>query len=270
MLKSGLSIVGIGLLVTGVVEGFRLGGFYESVELRAYDWMLRRRSVKPVDPRILVVGINETDLQALKRVTPDDGTLARALGKLQAMGPRVIGVDLYRDLPQAPGTKALQQAFGADNLIAITRLGVGVNERVPPPPGVSEERIGFNNLVIDYDSVVRRNLLVAEHTPSFSLSLALQYLDREKITSEQSPVNPDWMRLGRTDLVPLRSTDGGYQKADVAGYQMLLNYRADGRIARRVSLSQVLRGELEADWVKDKVVLIGNTATSGKDFLYAI
>ncbi len=268
VVKSALAIGAISLAVTGIVGGLRLGGFYEPVELRAYDWMLRRRASRPVDPRILVVGIEESDLQDLKRVTPDDGTLARALAKIQALKPRVIGVDLYRDLPQAPGTGALNQQFRAENLIAITRLGEGINERVPPPKAVAEERIGFNNLAIDNDSVVRRNLLVAENIPSFSLTLALQYLDKEGLTSEQSAVHPDWMKLGRTDLVPLRSTDGGYQKADVAGYQVLLNYRTNGPIAHRVSLGQVLRGEVEERWVKDRVVLIGNTAMSGKDFFY--
>lgn len=268
MSKSALSIVGIGLCMTGVVEGLRLGGFYEPVELRAYDWMLRRRATKPVDPRILVVGINEVDLQALQRITPDDATLAKALEKIQALGPRVVGIDLYRDLPQAPGTKALQRQLGAKNLIAITRLGSGVNEHVPPPAAVNAEQIGFNNLVIDGDSVVRRNLLVAENMPSFGLTIALQYLNQENIGSTPSALNPEWMKLGKVDLIPLQSTHGGYQKADVAGYQVMLNYRTDGPIAHKVSLSQVLRGELKEDWVKDRIVLIGNTAISGKDFFY--
>ncbi len=261
VVKAGLSIGGISLAMTLMVGG--LGRFLEAGELRSYDWMLRHRVTRSLDSRILVVGIDEMDLQALHRVTPDDETLAKALAEIQRLGPRVVGLDLYRDLPQAPGRKALDRQLAMPNLIAITRLGRGVDERVPAPDVVTAERVGFNNLVIDNDGVVRRNLLVAQDYPSFGLLTALQYLEKDGIGSQPSGLNPDWIKLGETDLMPLNPA-----KVGTEGYQILLDYRTMGPIARKVSLRQVLRGEVPADWVRDKIVLIGNTATGGKDFFY--
>ena len=63
---------------------------------------------------------------------------------------------------------------------------------------------------------------------------------------------------------------GGYQQADTGGYQILLNYRSfqnsPGEIAPKVTLTDVLRGKVNAEQVKDRIVLIGTTAQSFRDY----
>jgi len=260
------------LTVTGLVLGLRQVGGVEPLELRIYDRMVRLRAADASDPRLLVVEITEEDIQALQRPTPSDETLARAIAQLQQLQPRVIGLDLHRDVPQEPGHAQLQTQLQAPNLVAITKLGESAGDRIPPPPGLPAERIGFNDFVIDRDGVIRRSLLFAHtnretHT-SLSLRLAIAYLQPSGIRPRHSPENPDDLQLGASIFLPLQANSGAYQRLDSSGYQTLLDYRARQHPARRVSLSQVLSQEFQPEWVRDKIVLIGTTAPSGKDLFY--
>ena len=45
----------------------------------------------------------------------------------------------------------------------------------------------------------------------------------------------------------------------------MLKYRSAKEVARQVSIRQVLNGEIDPRWVKDKIVLIGTTAPSTRD-----
>lgn len=271
--QRGWKVVAIAsIAVTGLCLGLRSLGSFQPLELAAYDALMRLRPSLGVDPRLLVVEITEEDLRQLQRSTPSDQTIATAIAQLQQYQPRVIGVDLYREVPQAPGQEALKTQFDAENVIVITEIGPGSNLRIPPPAGVPAERVGFNDLVVDADQVVRRNLMFAslqdETLYSFALRVALEYLASEGILPRNSQANPNNLQLGETIFQPLEATSGGYARLDAQGYQALLDYRAPDQAARRVTLSEVLAGQFEPDWVRDKAVLIGTTASSSKDLFY--
>lgn len=76
------------------------------------------------------------------------------------------------------------------------------------------------------------------------------------------------MQLGQSIFTPLQPNDGGYVGADTAGYQIMLNYRGDQRAVTWVPLEDVLNGRVAPALIRDRVVLIGNIAESGKDFFY--
>ncbi|MCU0565030.1 MAG: adenylate/guanylate cyclase domain-containing protein [Oculatellaceae cyanobacterium Prado106] len=255
------------LTTVGLTLGLKHFGLLESLELRAYDAFVRLRADQGTDPRLLIVAITEDDLRQQQRSTMTDQTIAQVLQNLEQYQPRSIGLDLYRDLPQEPGNAALREALKSPNIITIKKLGNTESDTIPAPPGVPEERISINDLLIDPDGVIRRSLLFGKTYPAFALGLAFQYLEAEGIVPQASPQNPDDMQLGAATFVSLAADSGGYQYNDVRGYQMLLDYRTR-RIARQVTLTEVLEGKLKPEWVKDKVVLIGTTAPSGKDLFY--
>ena len=272
-LRRGVSVIAIAsLAVTGLGAGLRQLGVLESFELAAYDQMMRLRPALDPDPRLLVVGITEADLRTLQRSTPSDQTIAQAIAQLQQYNPRVIGVDLYREVPQEPGREALLEQLAAPNLVAIAEMGTGDTLHIPPPPEVPLDRVGFNDLVLDPDRFIRRNLMFASFQDqvmySFSLRLALAYLEAEGIQPQNSDRHPEAMQLANTLFLPITSHSGGYQTIDAEGYQILLDYRSPSQAARQVSLTQVLEGQIEPEWVQGKVVLIGTIAPSGKDLFY--
>ncbi|MGG6297653.1 CHASE2 domain-containing protein [Leptolyngbya sp. AN02str] len=271
-LQEGLKTVAIAsLAVSGLFVGARYLGWTESWELAAYDQLVRLQPEQPPDPRLLVVGITEADLQALQRATPSDASIAEAIANLQLLQPRLIGLDLLRDLPQDPGREQLLQQFAANNVIAITQIGNTTTNQVPPPPGVPDQQVGFNDLTLDADNVVRRNLMFATvgDTPmySFSARLALQYLAKANMTPQDSQENPGTMVVGDRTFPPLEATFGGYQPTDAQGYQIMLRYRSN-QPAEMVSLSDVLSGTLTPEQVSDRIILIGTTAPSAKDLFY--
>lgn len=255
------------VLTLGLVLGVRQLGWLEAAEVAVYDQMVRLRSPLPPDPRLLVVGITEADIQAHGWPIPDP-VLAQLLATLQAQQARLIGLDILRDQSQdADFLKQIQ----ADNVIVITTLGDLATTQVAPPPGVEPEQVGFNDLVVDKDNVVRRNFLLGWIEPdltvySLSFQLAKAYLLQEGII----PSEPDHrlhFQWGQANFQPLQSTSGGYRHVDAGGYQLLLNYRNYKQGARLVSLGEVLAGDVDPSWIRDKVVLIGTTAPSGKDLL---
>jgi adenylate cyclase len=259
----------IPVLLSGAIALLNLAavrlGTFEPLELRVYDWMMRSRSNLEPDPRLLIVGITESDLRKLKSVTVSDRTLAEALRTLQQHQPRVIGLDLYRDLPEGIGQAQLKQQFQADNVITIHRIGDQMQDTIPAPLGIPPERTGFNDVIVDSDGVIRRSLIFAGQETSFALQIAFTYLEKENILPEESPIYSGILKLGQSTFLPLEFNSGAYRTVDSKGHQILLNYRGS-QVARHVSLTELLDGKVEPNWIKDKIVLIGNVAVSGKDF----
>jgi CHASE2 domain-containing sensor protein len=254
--------------VTAILLGLRHLGGLQSLELMAFDYLVRLRSAHTApDSRLLIVTITEQDIRNQNRWPLSDEVVAQLLNKLQSLQPAAIGLDLYRDIPVEPGRSALVAQLKQPNLIVIQNINPVIG--TPAPDGVPEERIGFNDLAIDPDNIVRRNILFAENEEgtmfSFSLSLALTYLERQGISLQYSLIYPGLPQLGQAVFLPLTENSGGYQRIDADGYQILLNYRSPHNVARQVSLTQVLEGTLDPSWVKGKIVLIGSTAPSLKD-----
>lgn len=262
------------LCVTVVVLLIRQLGGWVPLELWIYDRWMQHQPQQPPDKRLLVVQITEADLMALQQTTPGDATLAQLIKTLQTHDPQVIGLDLYRDIPQGNGQMQLLEQLSADNVIAIRQLGNTPSEQIPAPRGVPPERIGFNDFPVDSDGVVRRNLLLAStDLPSdtavlysFSLRLALAYLKPRNILPLASDANPDYLDLNGTTYVPLRPNFGGYRRVDDGGYQIMLQYRGAQRVIPSLSLGEVLSGQFEAELIRDRIVIIGTTAASAKDF----
>jgi CHASE2 domain-containing sensor protein len=262
-----LVIGAIGLLTTGLVGGLRQLGALQPLELAVYDRMVQTIPDPTPDPRLLVVGITEADIQSLNRFPLSDRTYAQAIHQLQRYRPRAIGLDIYRDIPQEPGRAELLSELKAPNIIAITNLGDPIT---PAPPNVPSDRVGFNDAVLDADNVVRRNLLIADVADktyfSFAFRLALLYLAPENIKLQGSPSDPQIPQLGKMILTPLNQDFGGYHNLDNPGYQIMLKYR--GRtVAEQVNLSTVLKGQIKPEQVSDRVVLIGTVAPSAKDIV---
>lgn len=256
-----------GLTMIGLLLGLRQVGGFQRLELVIYDQMVRLRPVEPPDPRLVIVAITEQDIRWLKQWPASDRVLARCLRQLQRHQPKIIGLDLFRDVPIADGTAELRQELQRPNVIGVNYLGTSVLDAIPAPPGIPPERVGFSDIVIDPDGVVRRNLMFAADSntvfTSFATQVALHYL--EDMGSETAA---GAFQLRGQVFEQLQPTAGGYQTIDAAGYQLLLNYRSPDAPAHVVTLTQVLADTVNPDWIRDRVVLIGVTAPSLKDMFF--
>lgn len=262
LMAPGLTVMTIALNLTGCLQ---------PLEWTVIDQFFRLRPVEPPDPRIVIVTVDDHDITSLGHWPISDEILAQLLLKLNAQQPRVVGLDLYRDLPVQTGYDRLVAVFRSmPNLIGVQkRFG---ERQVPPPPALDPQQVAIADLVIDADGTVRRALLsgVDEQTQALCLGLgakaALDYLDTEQIHLEAVNASRMIYRLGKATFIPFQSHDGGYVNADARGYQILLNFRGDQSQFRSISITNVLQGNVPANYFRNRIVLIGSTAESTKDF----
>ena len=263
-----VSVVLVSLGVAGGVIGLNHLGSLQGLELGAFDQMVRWQPEVAPDSRLLVVGITESDIHNQKQWPLSDRTIAQLLKKLQQYQPKVIGLDIYRDIPYPPGHEQLRASLEAENLIAIMKADSGANPGVPPPPGIPKERIGFNDLVVDPDNVIRRNLIYvqqgSEEFYSFALRVSLKYLAERPFKFQ---VKPNSVQIGDAVLPDLQAKAGAYQieTSETAGWQILLKYNSAKPIAPQISLTDALEGKFAPSLVRGKIVLIGTVAPSAKD-----
>jgi adenylate cyclase len=157
------------------VAWLRALGTLETVELAAYDWLVRCQPALSTTNRDLVlIEITEADIRGLGQWPLTDETLARALEILAGARPGSIGIDLYRDIPVPPGTERLDRILSAaPNVIVVTKFGDG---GVRAPPAVQDpDRIAFNDVLVDPDGTVRRGLLFLDDGENVYYSLSLDW-----------------------------------------------------------------------------------------------
>jgi CHASE2 domain-containing sensor protein len=272
--KLGLNkpIFGLSLAIASLIVVIRQVGGLEGVELAAYDGLVRLQPDRGADPRLLVVAITEEDFRNLGKSPPiDDRTLDKVLNNIAKHQPRAIGLDIYRDLPVEPGHIELET-----NLQVSTDLVPICNARdnIAPPPSVPSSRLGFSDVVLDGDRVVRRNLLFITPNPeskclanySLGTQLARFYLEKQGIKWERTA--QEELKVGSVLFQPIVNDTGAYRNVDARGYQILLQYRSPNTVARQVTLTEVLQDKIDPNLVKDRIVLIGTTAASSNDFFY--
>ncbi|NJK51396.1 CHASE2 domain-containing protein [Candidatus Gracilibacteria bacterium] len=258
---------------TGLIIAIRLIGWLQPLEWTTLDLFFRLRPLEPRDERIVIVGMEEKDIQKLKQWPISDRDLARLITKIKEQKPRVIGLDIYRDIPVEPGHEELLEVFKTTpNLIGIEKvIGDQFYSTINPPPVLEKlGQVSSSDIILDGDGVLRRAFLFPmapgkENLPSLGLAVALKYLEKDNTV----PVASDdggWMKLKKTVFYPFNSNDGGYRNADAGGYQILLNYRGSAQSFQKISFTDVLEGHFDPNLMRDRIILVGSQATSIKDY----
>lgn len=284
VIKMGQPVMLTSLAVMGLTVGLRAVGVFERSELAFYDQFIRFQSDRPPDERVVVVGINEVDLQTLQEWPISDLTMARLLEALQAYQPRVIGVDVLRDIPTGEGRDALIQQLQQPNVIVVCKVADTNEPGVPPPAELPRESVVFSDLVVDPGGILRRSLLFLNPPPpaspsvpthacntpdtlvSLSFGSALKYLEAANISSSFNEKNQ--LQIGSTLFPPITPNFGSYQTADAGGYQIMLRYRAEENSVPIINVMDVLNGQVTEEMLRDRIVLIGYTTPLAKDDFY--
>ncbi len=251
------------VLIACLVMCLRWQGKLQTLELNAFDHLMRQQPVIGRDKKLLVVGVTEDDIARLDQPDEETGqglrslsdrTLDRLVERLQEHQPRVIGLDIFHpwdvDEEKYPNLKASLRT-GSLTTVCHFPTTQGDPRRIQAPQDAHEDSIGFANVVPDEDEVIRRHLMLGKVTDinlckrvnnvlSFSLRLALSYLGPEGITrgdrsEHRSPDKvtdqPIILNYGYTTvkLHPFNHHAGGYHKANLASefekFQVVINYR---------------------------------------------
>ncbi|MEB3351660.1 MAG: adenylate/guanylate cyclase domain-containing protein [Cyanobacteriota bacterium] len=245
-----------GLAVLAVLHQARLA---ETLNLALYDRALRSRPA-PSGARtpIRLITIDDTDLRQLGWPLADR-VLVQAIERLQAAGVGAIGLDLYRDLGVDPGRAALRRLAATPGpLVSVGSLIDGV----APIPTSPAARRAYNDLLLDGDGVVRRDLLHVRGQPADRVALPMRLLE----VWRGQAISPLRARLERqaAALPRLDPQAGGYSGLDDAGLQLLLPFQRPGSYPSW-SLRALRAGQVPPAALRGSIVLIGSTAPSLRD-----
>jgi CHASE2 domain-containing sensor protein len=267
------------IFITLLVVGLRTLGWLQSWELHAYDHMTRMlQNTTDISQRVLAITIDDRDLDYQQKHgirsegSISDAALLQLLTKLEPHQPAVIGFDIMHDFPFSSGLEAYFTRN--NNFVAICRADIPESDLpgVLPPSNLSEDKLGFINFPLDYDGVLRRQLLgmgsdgFCPSPYSFSFKIAEQYLNQTEKGGFRSARDENFYYLHHATFKELDQKSGGYQLpiGEDGGFQILTDYKNEK--IPRIPLREVLsmkedrfRGQIE-----DKIMLIG-VDTPGKD-----
>ncbi|MEC7897104.1 MAG: CHASE2 domain-containing protein, partial [Cyanobacteriota bacterium] len=247
------------LAALGILVLLRSTGLAQTLDLLVYDLITSQRSEgSGQDQPITLVGIDESDIQRFGWPI-DDGIFCDAFDELNAKGVTAIGFDIYRDQGVGAEQQCLRDRFrGQPTLVSIFNVAAGI----AAVPGTPIERQSYNDLSLDADGVVRRDLVHVTGQDEATVAFPLRVL--EVATGDRSL--RDALDAG-TNPGPWLSADGGgyHNEIDAGlGLQRLLRFR-EPRSYATYTLGEVVDGAVPEDILRDRVVLIGSTAPSLRD-----
>ncbi len=121
------------------------------------------------------------------------------------------------------------------------------------PLSEAAENSGYFNAFPDTDGAIRWAPLVIKFRDNFysslSLSLLVQYLDWPMLSLNMAEFGVDGIKAGDIDI-----------PTDESG-RILINYLGPAKTFPHYSISDVMKGRLSPDVFRDKIVLVGATAT---------
>ena len=252
---------GASVATTLLIIAMRSLGWLQTWEWQSFDQLMRLRPDETVDQRLLIVAATPKDINQYGYPLPDN-IWENVIAKLNESQPRVMGLAFFRTQVE---DEFINQLKNNDHLVALCQYPEPQNPNKPgiqPPPDVPISRLGFSDVLLDQDHVLRRHLMLMkpyqDHPchpeTAFSLRLALNYLAVEGMQFED---HIDWIKIGETVFPNLSLQPGIYhhKRENLAGFQTILNYRPT--VAEVVTVSQVLQGQVSSELIKDRIILIG-------------
>ncbi len=301
-----LLAIGSSIGVTVLIMGVRYLGMLQAWELTAFDTLIRSRPLaEEADRRLLIVTITEADIQAQKQAQEDmrggslsDRSLTKLLNKLASAEPIAIGLDIYRDnsIDRQVAAKLQSADLPIVTICKISEPDAQDPGVASPPGAIDRLSVGFSDIPQDPDRSIRRHYLFLDpssipNSPcqaqyGLSTLLALRYLSTKGIGFQPilAPADPNrWTGVKLVDLqhphvnkltfplLPdrLAASIGAYQHITTSG-QIILNYRATKDptdIAPQITMTDLLADKISAAQIKNRIVLIGTTAPSFKDYV---
>ena len=238
----------------------------ERLNLLAYDLAVQLRPAPSgASTAVRIIGIDEADLHRYGPVVPDR-LLADAVERLDRIGVRAIGLDMFCGQPVGEGWQRLRRLAATNPRLVSITFELDGKQAIP---GTPINRQGYADIYTDpQDGLVRRDLLhITGRQQQGKASLPMRMV---QIATGQSQLLQT-LEQHPARLADLQPGAGGYlPEANVSapGYlQRMLPFHQPGSFPR-MSLTSLLDEKLSPSQVKQlrgNLVLIGVVAPSSKD-----
>jgi adenylate cyclase len=247
--------------MTGVASGL------DRVENLTLDWRFLLAGARPAPPGVVIVAIDDQTLSEAEGHALSRKTLARLVRAIANFHPRAAALDIAFPDSKGEGEDAEFAEALKSTPSVVASIGIfGEGERsggepqsgnlalAPRPSEVlwptdairDATQTGLANVSTDSSGIPRYVPMIFEIpdgvVPSFALA-ALSAADGA------DPVfGPDWIRVaGRTIKMDL-------------GYHLPIRYYGPAGSFRRYSAAKLLRGDLDAEALRDQIAVVGVTA----------
>ena len=247
------------LAAGAILAGLRFSGLTQTLDLLIYDLVDTQRTKESGrDAPITLVEIRESDIKS-HGWPIDDGLFCQGFDQLQRAGVAAIGFDIYRDRGVGMEADCLRERFATHpELVSIFNVAEGI-EAVP---GTPPERQSYNDLILDADGVLRRDLVYVSGQDEATVSFPFRVLEvasgdrslRQRL--DDNRVNDAW--ISQNSGIYTHESEAAF------GMQRMLTLREPGSF-QAFSLSELLEGTIPDPALRSRIVLIGSTAGSLKD-----
>ena len=268
-----------GFLAAAVVAGAALGALevngvaspLDRVENLTLDWRFLLAGARPAPPGVVIVAIDDETLSEAGGGALTREMMARIVRALAGFHPRSIAVDIA--FLNSKGEEGDTELAGALKAAPAVVAAIGVfdaadrSEReaepdlalAPKPSSVlwpieairAAAQVGLANISTDSSGVPRYVPMIFQTpdgvAPSFALAAASQGLAAQPI------------------LAPDRIEIAGQSREMDLGYHLPLRFYGPAGAFMRISAAELLRGGLDPETVRGKVVVVGVTATGAAD-----
>ena len=262
-------IVGAAL---GAQEINGLASPLDRIENLTLDWRFLLAGARPAPSSVVIVAIDDETLSDAGSDAPTREMMARLVRALAGFHPRSIAIDIAFlnprdadvDAKLAAALKAVPAVVAAignfDAVDSSSATGEPSDLALAPKPSSvlwpinsirDAAQVGLANVSTDTSGVPRYIPMIYETpdgvVPSFALAAAFQALQAEPY------LGPDRIEIA------------GQSRAMDLGYHMPLRFYGPQGSFKRISALQVLRGGLDPETLRGKVVVVGVTATGASD-----
>jgi adenylate cyclase len=269
-----------GFLGAAVVVGAALGALevngvaspLDRIENLSLDWRFLLAGARPAPPGVVIAAIDDETLSEAGGDAPPREMTARIVRALAGFRPRSIAVDIA--FLNSKGEEADSELAGALKAAPSVVAAIGVFDTAEPSGGEVEPndlaltpkpssvlwpveairdaaQVGLANISTDSSGVPRYIPMIFQTpdgvAPSFALAAASQALAVQPI------------------LAPGRIEIAGQSRDMDLGYHMPLRFYGPAGSFKRISAAELLRGDVDAEAVRGKLVVVGVTATGAAD-----
>ncbi len=259
-------------------------GLLQPWELALYDALFWLKPSETVDENIVIVEWDERSIRQLSEPIISDRTLAEALDKIIQQKPRVIGLDLYRDLP-VPAYKLSKQENQAAykfliNILANNREIIGIKKTIEPTVSPSQileqkERVTASDLPADSDFRVRRAYIfpytddrdpgTGIGVPYVGVVLGYKFLEQEGWGADNASNGIKFYRQNKH--FTLKAIPKNSYLFEDSGLDFLVNWRVTKNQPSftRVSIIDLIDNKTLPSTFEDCLVVVGNTTSYSGD-----
>jgi CHASE2 domain-containing sensor protein/nitrogen-specific signal transduction histidine kinase len=222
-----------GGLVAALIGGFQAAGLITQTEQLSYDRLFKLRGERAWDPRIVVVAIDDASLQKLGRYPWPRQRFTQLLKVLQQQQASTVAFDVIFSEPAADD-RALAQAIESHGQVLLAQAADFNGLPLQPVPQLQSAALGTGHIYrrTDGDGITRKIPLTFRGEPALSAITQQAYGFSHRVPDLPNPNGDLW-----------------------------LNWVGPVRHIQQYAFADVLNGQVPAAALRDKIVVVGVTAT---------